>query len=101
MSLNSGTADKSIVGVLANGVPIYSGASGRAQYDALIASQNLITGATQIDNCLGALSPEGLYKYHCYSPCVWESAFKTSLTTPALCNSIVACKRDALAYARA
>ena len=92
--------NKEVVGVLANGVPIFSGLSSQVQQDALIASSQSITGAAKLDSCLGSLTSIGLYKYHSFSPCVWSSAFKTSLTTPTLCNSDASCLSSSQTYAR-
>ena len=89
-----------IVGVLANGVPIYSGLSNSVQQDALLASSQSVSGAVKLDSCLGSLSTNGLYKYHSFSPCVQPSTFKTSLTTPTLCNSDPTCQTNPQTYAR-
>lgn len=86
-------------GFMANGVPIYSGYSEPSQYDALLASsQSLNGGATNLDMCLGSLTNFGLYKYHSFSPCIWPSGFKASISIPTSCNSNTSCKANAFSY---
>lgn len=100
LSEKSGLQD-GIVGVGLNGVPIYNGYSDEASYDALLASSRLMSGAVLLDSCLGGLTTQGLYKYHSFSQCMTTSAFKSTLTTPTLCNSDNTCKTNPLAFARA
>eukprot|EP00347_Sterkiella_histriomuscorum_P014803 403359465 len=98
LNIKSGV-DLNVVGVLFNGVVLFSGYSDKTSYDALQSSSQSRTNATQLDSCLGGYDSQGFYRYFSYSPCVKDQTYKTSLTTPALCKNTANCNTNAFSFA--
>jgi hypothetical protein len=90
--------NNNIVGVLLNGVPLFSGLSDNINYDALQSYIAGTSGATNLDQCLGGYNAYGFYHYYSYSPCILDSLIK-SATTPSTCLSANACKLSPFTYA--
>ena len=94
----SGIREK-IVGIAANGVPIYQGTS-ELKYDAFFPkAYNLYRypKAIDVDACLGHSAYSGYYHYYSFSPCIFNTAVK-SLTESTLCSDDAICKQNVTAY---
>jgi hypothetical protein len=80
---------RNVVGIALNGVPIYGGFDRENQYDAIDdPSSNY-----NLDQCLGNISPNGIYHYYGYSPCILpgisgSDGLKYSTAIPDVCPNI-------------
>ncbi|CDW77193.1 UNKNOWN [Stylonychia lemnae] len=82
-----------VVGVALNGVFIFSGNSIYG-YDAFFPKQygtNSFPKKIETDQCLGTTSESNTYRYHMFSPCIFEIALRD---TPSLCVNSSSCSAD-------
>ncbi|CDW90076.1 UNKNOWN [Stylonychia lemnae] len=89
-----------VVGIALNGVFLFSGTS-KYGYDAYFPrAYGLNTDPRQIefDVCLGSVESYNTYRYHMYSPCIYETSIRTKVM---MCKEDGACSFDLRTYAAA